>query len=144
MCTSMLHLKFGKIKPVTVTSGQAWMYCDFGDAGNENEMHGSVQLGKNGNYEEIRSFNETKFKQYQWDPFNSTGKSFKLENKTDSICYKSVGMYEKDTTNKDWCANASGSIALSELKEKGRSFTYEIWGSGSNKIGLKIVLNMSD
>ena len=133
-----------KIKPVTVTSGQASMYCDFGDAGSTNEMHGDIYLGKNNSYENIRNFNETDFKQYQWDNFVSTSKTFYLSNTSDYICYKSEGMYEKDTTNKDWCANASGTISLSTLKTKTSPFTYEIWGSGSNRIGLKIVLYFSD
>ena len=145
-CKPLVTTKYVKvkIKPVTVTSGQASMYCDFGDAGDTNEMHGDIYLGKNNYYEKIRNFDETDFKQYQWDNFSSTSKTFYLSNTSDYICYKSEGMYEKDTTNKDWCANASGTISLSTLKTKTSPFTYEIWGSGGNRIGLKIVLNFSD
>lgn len=133
-----------KIKPVTVTSGQASMYCDFGDAGDTNEMCGRIYLGKNNYSEEIRSFDETDFAQYRWDNFNSTIKTFSLSNKSDYIWYKSEGMYEDDVTNNDSCANASGTISLSTLKTKTSPFTYEIWGSGSNRIGLRIVLYFSD
>lgn len=133
-----------KIKPVTVTSGQASMYCDFGDPGSENEMCGRIYLGKNNNYEEIRSFDETNFTQYKWDDFNSTPKTFSLSNTSDYICYKSEGMYEDDVTNNDSCANARGTISLSTLKTKERPFIYEIWGDGNNRIGLRIVLNLSD
>lgn len=133
-----------KIKPVTVTSGQASMYCDFGDPGSENEMYGKILLGMNYDYQEIRSFDKTDFAQYQWDNFNSTSKTFVLSNTSDIICYKSEGMVEDDVTNNDSCADASGTISLSMLKTMGRSFIYEIWGNGSNCIGLRIVLNLSD
>ena len=134
-----------KIKPVTVISGQASMYCDFGDAGDTNEMCGRIYLGKNNSYEEIRFFDETEFLQYDWDNFDSMSITLVLSNKSDYICYKSDGMYEHDSTSgNDNCSNASGTISLSTLKIKPSPFTYKIWGSGSNRIGLSIVLNLSD
>ncbi len=130
-----------KIKPVTVVSGQASMNCRFGDAGSTNEMCGTVQLGKNGSYQDIRTFDEAEFKQYDWDPFNSTSKTFKLEDKTDYICYRSTGIYEKDVTNKDWCTNPSGSISLSTLKTLSSPYTFEIIpSSGGNQVWLRIDL----
>ena len=134
-----------KIKPVTVTSGQASMYCNFGDAGDENEMCGSIYLGKNDSYDLIRSFDKTEFAQYTWVNFNSTSKTLVLSNTSDSICYKSDGMYEHDSTSdNDICTNASGTISLSTLKNKPSPFTYIIQGYGNNPIGLGIVLNFSD
>ena len=134
-----------KIKPVTVTSGQASMYCDFGDAGDENEMCGSIYLGKNDSYDLIHSFDKTEFAQYTWVNFNSTSKTLVLSNTSDSICYKSDGMYEHDSTSdNDICTNASGTISLSTLKTKPSPFTYKIQGYGNNPIGLRIVLNFSD
>ena len=130
-----------KIKPVTVVSGQASMNCRFGDAGSTNEMCGTVQLGKNGSWQDIRTFDEAEFKQYDWDPFNSTSKTFKLEDKTDYICYRSTGIYEKDVTNKDWCTNPSGSISLSTLKTLSSPYTFEIIpSSGGNQVWLRIDL----
>lgn len=133
-----------KIKPVTVTSGQAYMYCDFGDPGDENEMYGRIYLGVNGNYEKIKEFEDADFPQYKWANFDSTSETLVLSNTSDYICYMSEGMYEDDVTNNDSCANARGTISLSKLKTKERPFIYEIWGDGNNRIGLRIVLYFSD
>jgi hypothetical protein len=139
-----------KVKPVKVTLGDCYLYCDFDDAGDQNEIAGKVHIGKNGSFQVLRDFGGgTDFAQYKWDPFKKDNNpTYYLEKITDNISYKSSGMYEDDGSGDDDIDEVDTYETLSKLAgdyRAGKEVKIEVWNNDSSeKMGHKIMLNLSD
>ncbi|MBO4319745.1 MAG: hypothetical protein J5857_04675 [Treponema sp.] len=107
------------IKPVTVTIREAALSVNFDDAGSTEEIYGKVYLRYNNeDWIMIREFNNAEFAECRYDSYGITNNpTFTLTKPSDTVSYKSDGLYEKDSgSNKDWIPNVEVSKSLSELK----------------------------
>lgn len=150
LCTTVKVEKKVKaeIKPVTVSVSQFWFVTNFSDADGPNDVYGTVSLGKNGGeYQTLYTFSNEQCSNGSWKLIGHNGVTFTLSSKTDSMSYKSEGMYESDSTSgDDDIGEVSTSASLSTLASTKRSGgTPELYAaSGGEPTEHRIYLNLSD
>ncbi|MBR5166965.1 MAG: hypothetical protein IKW86_02720 [Salinivirgaceae bacterium] len=135
------------IKPVTWKVGDCCLYYDADDSGSECEIYGTVYLGKNGSYNELRSFSNVNFALKAWDCFNHANLSFTLTSPSDYICYKSEDMKEDDVTKWDEIGEVSRDVTLETLADWERNNNgvyFTVWNSSGDSMGHRIYYTISD
>ena len=153
-CKKLVTTKYisVNIKPITISNGECALYCHFDDGafGGKNDLHGNLYIGKNSNYILLKQLNpDNGFKKNEWDSFSPTNNFSEIFYSTkDYINYMSQDVYEKDdSSHNDEIQEVSTSIQLSALaynKRKNIETKIEVTSSGSNQLGHRIMLNLSD
>ncbi|MBO4318957.1 MAG: hypothetical protein J5857_00620 [Treponema sp.] len=136
-----------QIKPVTITVGDTALKLNFDEAG-DSEIWGKVYLRKNsGTWDLLREFKKAKFgDEMNWDSYGHESLSYTLYAPTETVAYKSEGLYESDTGNKDWIGDVNVSKNLTTLKSEADPLLYakSSDSGGSHPTEHRVKLNLAD
>lgn len=106
-----------KIKPITVTSTDSKIWCNFTDTGGTNEVIGGMYLQKEGgSRDKLYNFGDKgEYLEFNWTVFSTYGNSYTLKELTEKITASSDDLYEDDTFSDNYIGNFSVSKTLQEL-----------------------------
>ena len=136
------------IKPVSVTVRDAALKLNFNESGGS-EVYGDVYMRKNTeDWILLRNFSNAQFRdESNWDNYGTPGATtFILYKPSDSVAYKSEGLYESDGRNKDWIGNVIVSKDLTTLRAESEPQLYAQSSStgGSHPTEHRVRLNLSE